>query len=47
MIEGYKNVMASIIATERKIEVKRKEQERLQASLKQMKKRSENENIKS
>lgn len=34
MIEGYKNVMASIIATERKIEAKRKEQERLQENLK-------------
>jgi hypothetical protein len=34
VIEGYKNVMASIIAIERMIEVKRKEQERLQENLK-------------
>lgn len=47
VIEGYKNIMPTIIARERKYASRMSEQIRLQESLKQRKKRSENENIKS
>lgn len=47
VVEGYDNVMPTIIARERKYASRKSEQIRLQKSLKQIKKRSENENIKS